>query len=381
MAVDHGPTAPAGPRPFLEFRPLLRALGIASDAKKILLAIVGLLALYTGWFRLDSLFLQNGRHGSISSTPNMDYVWSFDPDVGQLASIRGPLDADTPLVEPFRTIVTPFTVLFRRGVTAYHWSHSALKAFWAAVVWGIFGGAIARIAVVQAAVDRKVGLGSALRFALRHWGSLIGAPLTPMLAVAILAGASALFGLLYRIPAEIGAGIASVLGFVPLLLGLLMALILVGLALGWPLMHVTIAAENEDAPDALSRSYSYVNQRLARYAAHTVAALAIGAVGLMAVIVFARVVLGLADWGVSLGAPSFESLGESARSGRLFWMRLVGLLVLAWAYSYFWSAASIIYLILRRDVDGTDWHDVYLPENAADTFAGEPPAASGEELP
>ncbi len=195
-----------------------------------------------------------------------------------------------------------------------------------------------------------------------------------MLAVAVLAGACAVFGLLYRIPAGIGAAVATIFGFVPLLLALVMALILVGLALGWPLMHATVAAEGEDAPDALSRSYSYVNQRLARYAAHAAVALAIGAVGLTVAVAFARVVLALADWGVGLGAPSSSSLDGWAGNGRIFWDRVVALLVLAWAYSYFWSAASIIYLILRRDVDGTAWHDVWLPEHDADTFAGEPSA-------
>ena len=58
-------------------------------------------------------------------------------------------------------------------------------AIWAVAVWGIAGGAIARIAVVQAAVGSRVGLATALRFALGKAASLIGAPLTPMLAVAI----------------------------------------------------------------------------------------------------------------------------------------------------------------------------------------------------
>ena len=145
-----------------------------------------------------------------------------------------------------------------------------------------------------------------------------------------------------------------------------------GLALGWPLMHATVAAEGEDAPDALSRSYSYVNQRAARYLAHAAASWIIGGIGLAVAFLFARVVVTLADWGVGLGAPDPLPSTDLADSVRAFWPRLVGVLVHAWAYSYFWSASSLIYLILRRDVDGTPWHDVYLPEHAADTFAGDP---------
>ena len=370
MADANGPTAPPAPRPYLEFRPLLRTLGIASDARKLILATIGLVLLDAGWWGIAWAF---------GSPVPRSFELPTGPMFPELTdpSLISPGRVGWAVVEPFRTVVVPFASLFTPGSGPRGWFESALMGLWAVVVWGVVGGAIARIAVVQASGGHRVGLGTAVRFALGKSASLVGAPLTPMLAVALLAGGCALFGLLYRIPGGIGEGVAAVLGFVPLLLGLVMALILLGLALGWPLMHATVAAEGEDAPDALSRSYSYVNQRLARYAAHLVAALAIGTVGLLAAELFARVVRGLASWGVSLGAPAVpEDLG---RVGPLFWEKVVGLLVHGWAYSYFWSAASIIYLILRRDVDGTAWHDVYLPEHDADTFAGDAAPAIPEK--
>ena len=360
MAEPIEPPASSAHRPFLEFRPLLRALGIASDARKLILATVGLVLFYAGRFAVEGMF-NPPKPGLPSSLPGVIF------EGPRLAPITSLSEAAGHVSDVYLTIVAPFARMFTRGVGPVGWFRSALVALWAATVWGIVGGAMARIAVVQAAIDRKIGLRKALRFAIGKVGGLIGAPLIPTLAVAFLAVGCALFGVIYRIPA-VGGVVASILGFVPIALGLLMALVLVGLALGWPLMHATIAAEGEDAPDALSRSYSYVNQRLARYAAHVAASLAIGSLGLLAVMAFARVVVSLADWGVALGAPDLENSGESARFGRSFWDRFVGLVVLAWAYSYFWSSASIIYLILRRDVDGTAWHDVYLPEHDADTF-------------
>ena len=368
MADDIEPAAPPSPRPFLEFRPLLRAVGIASDARKVILATVGLVALLAGWSALDGAF--GGPVLPFAEIlPGSAFEGAPEAPMKVLANVA------FLVTEPFRVVVAPFVAMFHPRPEPGSWSKAALMAAWAVVVWGIVGGAIARIAVVQAAVDRRVGLSTALRFAMGKSPSLIGAPLTPMLAVAIFAGSSALFGLACRVPWGIGAAVAWAFGFVPLLLGLVMALILVGLALGWPLMHATVAAEGEDAPDALSRSYSYVNQRLARYAAHILASLVIGAAGLIAAIFFARVVLGLADWGVGLGASDISG------TARLSWARVVGLLVHGWAYSYFWSAASVIYLILRRDVDGTSWHDVYLPEHAADTFAGEQDSAPSSASP
>jgi hypothetical protein len=336
-------------------------VGIASDAKKLILATAGLLALSAGWSFLGRLSsepiadLSPMTLGWESQLLN-DPQWNSDRELANL------------IIEPFRVIVVSFASLIDRRLTFLPWFRTALMAVWAVVVWGIVGGSIARIAVVQASGDHRVGLASALKFGLRKWLSLVGAPLTPLFGVSLFALACAIFGLVTRVPWRIGSTFALIFGFVPLLLSVVMALILVGLALGWPLMHATVAAEGEDAPDALSRSYSYVNQRLARYLIHLFASGLIGTVGLGLVVLFAVLVLTLADWSVGIGSGSTV---EPTDTGRLFWQGLVGLVVHAWAYSYFWTATSIIYLILRRDVDGTTWHDVYLPEQDNDTFAGD----------
>src|SRR5262249_34484859 len=49
----------------------------------------------------------------------------------------------------------------------------------------------------------------------------------------------------------------GLLWWVMLIIGLLMAVALVGLALGWPLMAPTVSAEGTDRWEAVSRSYSY----------------------------------------------------------------------------------------------------------------------------
>ena len=94
---------------------------------------------------------------------------------------------------------------------------------------------------------------------------LIATPLFPLLAIGLCALICAGFGLLYRLPAGIGSVVGGMLLFIPLLLGLVMALLLFGLAAGWPLSHASVAAEAEDLLDALSRSFSYLNQRLGKF--------------------------------------------------------------------------------------------------------------------
>lgn len=345
--VSHG-------RPFLALAQLLRAVGIASDARKLILAVVGLLATSLVWGYLSP---SGAGAGPLS-------FWD-EPGLGgtDLAGIASGLAAR--IAEPALILVSPFVALYRRGVAPLDWFRTVLMAVWGVVVWGLVGGAIARIAVVRAACGRRVGLGSAVRFALRKAGSLIGAPLIPFLPVSMFLLCCAGFGLLYRIPGGYGEAVAAVLWFLPLMMGLVATLILAGLALGWPLMHATVAAEDEDAADALSRSYSYVNQRLPRYLAHAAVAWGIGILGLALVMILARMVVGVSEWGVSLGAPGTTSPGRLIPAG---WLSLIGLFVRGWAYSFFWTSASIIYLVLRRDVDGTEWEDVALPEHAADAF-------------
>jgi hypothetical protein len=48
------------------------------------------------------------------------------------------------------------------------------------------------------------------------------------------------------------------------------------------------------------------------------------------------------------------------------WLFLVFLLLLGFGYSYFWSASTIIYLLMRRHVDAAEMDEVYLEEDDQD---------------
>jgi hypothetical protein len=57
-----------------------------------------------------------------------------------------------------------------------------------------------------------------------------------------------------------------------------------------------------------------------------------------------------------------------------FWVALVFLIVLGFGYSFFWTASTMIYLLMRRKVDDTDIDEVYLEEEpGADPYAAGPP--------
>jgi hypothetical protein len=375
---------------------LAQALGISLGTKSLVLAALGLVLMQAGWWGLDQLFPQSADvtpQATIALVSDLE-SWSpwpspavVVPGVGMcpwdrslrtvwlLSSSEGLWNALKTVAMPARSLTAPFVAVFRLRSDDSAILHAILAAVWGVLVWGVFGGAIARIAVVRSARGERIGLRSALGFALGKLPPLVGTPLSPFLAVGVFLAPCALMGLLYQVPGQLGVALAGVLMVLPLLAGLVMALMLVGLGAGWPLMVATVAAEGEDAFDALSRSYSYVYQRPGRYALSIGLAWLLGVVGLVVVGLFAALTVHLAAWGLALGAPDDRLMnllgnqpvaadGFSASAHRA-WLSVVQILAQGWVFSYFWTASALIYLRLRLDVDGTPWNVVYQPEPPA----------------
>jgi hypothetical protein len=349
-----------------------------------MLAALGLVLLHLGWEGLDRLLPRLGPvASSVTTAPLVAPRVSFPEDRdGLAAELRS---AAWRMTEPVRALVGPFFGVFAVGDDARGFVRAVVAAVWGVLVWGIIGGAIARIAVVQLARSERVGMTAALRFVARRWLPLIGTPLAPLLGVAVFAVPCALFGLAYRVPTA-GPIVAGALLILPLLAGLVMTLILIGLAAGWPMMTATVAAEAEDGFDALSRSYAYVNQRAGRYAIAWCLAWLIGTIGLIVVDLFARMVVHMTRWSLGFGAPgaTLDALvgpggGDGGLAGSLHgtWLSLVGLLAHGWVFSYFWTSAAAIYLLMRQEVDGDPWHVVAMPDRDVVPARPEP---SGEEV-
>jgi hypothetical protein len=56
----------------------------------------------------------------------------------------------------------------------------------------------------------------------------------------------------------------------------------------------------------------------------------------------------------------------------------VKLLAVGFLFSYFWTASTAIYLLLRRDVDATEMDEVYLDADASEQDAGLPAIAKAQ---
>jgi hypothetical protein len=333
---------------------LFRGPAIALDARKLLLAALGLVLLWTGWAGLDRVF----------AYPLETATWLLPEELADLSGTPVSLGK---AAEPFFVLISPFVSVFRTGQGLPAFPHALLASVWAVMVWGILGGAIGRMAAVELATGERVGMFSALRFATTRFVALIGAPLSPLIGIGFFAALCLPVGLLYWIPGSVGTTIAGFLAFIPLVAGLVMALLVAYLATGWPLMIATVTVESEDIFDALSRSYSYVSERLGRYGFYTFVAWVIGAVGFLVVSLLAALVVHMAQWGLSFSGPDAKiaslfagdrTQGPTPAAIHAFWISLIRLLTHGFLYSYFFTASTIIYVLIRKDVDGTPYHDL-----------------------
>jgi len=102
--------------------------------------------------------------------------------------------------------------------------------------------------------NEPVGLDDAFEFALDKTMTAAGAVSTPLLAIGAMCLPAFFLGLFMGM--DLGVLVVGLLWFVVLALGLVMALLLLGLMFGWPLMVASVACEGQNSFDAMTRSYA-----------------------------------------------------------------------------------------------------------------------------
>jgi hypothetical protein len=246
--------------------------------------------------------------------------------------------------------------------------------------------------------DKESGIVSTLRFAIRSLGTFIKAPLLPFLTILGTGLLLTLLGFLGAVPllGEILVGI----GFIVFLLGgVVIMLMVLGLIGGFSLIYPAVAVEGSDSFDAISRSFSYVYARPWRLLFYMIAALVYGIITWL-FLCFALYVLLAAThlfmgWGVNFfglahgwysgagkldtlwAAPTFDQLVAPINLAAMNWSETIGACALYfWLYlavsllgayiiTYFFSSSTIIYMLLRRHVDGQAMDEVFTESQQA----------------
>lgn len=336
------------------------------------------------------------------------------------------------LVEPLIKLLKPVTYLFHPEARFAHRVYLLAVIISTILIWSFFGGAITRMAAMELARHESVQVTEAVKFSRSRVRDLVLAPLVPMLLVAGIVILSVIFGLLYMIPV-LGDILLGGLGWVfPLAGGLAMTFLLVGL-ISWPIMVAIVGTDSEDYVQATARGISYLYQRPRAIFQFCAGALLLGAASIFTVGVFSSMSVYLAKWSVAqtpglaytsggkkpaslfvtapttfgwrallldgatteAGAPvvingqvddlrlkAFAKDLKLSYPGTLLnsaWLYAAVLLVVGFGYSFFWSAATALYLWLRHDIDGLETSEVYLEDeefNAPPAAAQETPVAA-----
>jgi hypothetical protein len=298
------------------------------------------------------------------------------------------------IVASFQALVWAFT---------YHPVYSIIFFAIVLAVMSLAGGAICRIAALQFAQGEKPGLTQAVRFSLRKFYSFLTAPITPIAIIAVIGASIILLGLVGNIPVvgELAVGV-----FLPLALlaAALIAIIVIGALAGFNLMFPTIAYEDSDCFDAISRSFSYVYASPWRMGFYTTVAIIYGAICYGFVRFFCFLLVWITHLFLQFGflnhneklmaiwpEPQFKNFFGAAPAASANWSTSVGVflihvwvlvvvgLMVSFVISFYFSANTIIYALMRNRVDKTALDEVY-------THSGEPvtgpvaPAATSDEV-
>jgi hypothetical protein len=259
------------------------------------------------------------------------------------------------------------------------------------LIWSVFGGMICRIAALQFARDELIGIRDAFDFVRRRlWGGFFLAPLAPIIGVLALGILLALGGLFLSIP-FLGNTLGALFFFLAVLAGLAIAVLSVGLVGGGSLLWPAIAVEGTTSFDAFSTSFHYVYTRPWRSAWYGVVALAYGSVCWLVIGFFARLTLWATHAFVGLGTVASRTVAGGAEISKLdalwkldglfgpfhgyessavsgldylgvgligLWVYLLIAVVWAVLVSFYFCASTVIYFLLRRAVDLTDYEQV-----------------------
>ncbi|NQV24880.1 MAG: hypothetical protein HQ518_10975 [Rhodopirellula sp.] len=387
---------PASPPPndlWTLFPPLhlLRASGLAIDPRKMLLGGLALVLLATGdWlFRMLPFAPSNAEVHFIGTSTSGNFISQMLAHAGFLSPkpVDYWLSWDASaffLLTPVRTLVEPGRVLFQMGNSWSSLAFAWTQLLWALIVWSLIGGALCRMNALQFAGKERLSIREALRFSGRQLIACLLAPLLPFSAILILQGANWLLGCLASFVPSMSAIVLGIMWGLVLFSGFLMAMLFLGIALGWPLMIAAISTEDSDGFDGLSRVFGYLFDRPWNAALLAVASLPIFAVTryVVAILIGLTVSLGanaisrgygsqLPDWRSSYyhvnslnisPAGAFASQMEAtlARQGSMIWPDsmpdiaiatwtcIPALMFAGFGPSFFWSATTVTYFLLRN---------------------------------
>jgi hypothetical protein len=330
------------------------------------------------------------------------------------------------LLEPLAKILLPIGYLARPNLTPLTRLYLILVLVSSILIWAFFAGVITRIAAIQYTRKGPISLKQALLFVAKRYVGYAGGPLIPLGLIALSVLGLIVYGLLGLIPLLgdliiFGIGLPLIL-----IAGAVMTFFAIGLvAYPLMFVTLSVEGDQSDALDAVSRAMNYLYTTPWRYLGYWALALLYGAAVTFFVLFFVSLAVYLGKWAVSqtaagiyssrqpdylfiyapqsfgwrelltLGSPYAIRLQERQVEGSQrvvfeyvpanptsyneamasfyfyntwgagligLWLHLIFLCMVGFSYSFFWSASTIIYFLLRKVNDEAELDEVYEEE-------------------
>ena len=362
---------------------LFRAAGAAFSPTVILLAAAGAVATWAGWSMADRLGLAGVDRAAdvIAAAKAADELLLPGAAPAQALMAGGPSAWLPTIVDRLPPVVADMARLlaipFQPTASLRQVGGAAARIGWFVLVWSIFGTAIARHVALKLVGEDAPGIVGATWFGSRKWLPAFNSVLFVLVGVFALSVPGALLGLAMR--TSWGLAFAGAVWTLVLLGAVVLAILVVGVIAGWPLMVACVGVERGDSFQAISTAFSYLYQRPLHYAFYAAVALLVSIPTLLVAGLFAHATADLAMWATSFGmghdrtaavldglaaaGPNADAWGVRAIG---FWTRGLETLLSSFGWGYFWAIATAAYLLLRQDVDGTELDEVVLDEPAGE---------------
>lgn len=262
------------------------------------------------------------------------------------------------------------------------------------IAWGIFGGAMSRMAAEEHALKQQRAWTTGLAFAVARWFSFAACLIGPVAVLLVVCGVMACAGwvLLGFQYVNIAGGVLYGLG---LAIGTIVAVLGAALLLGSPMLVPAMACEGSDAIDSVQRVWAYTLARPGRLAVYLLILLVQLVLALWALGLLAGAAESLTAWSTTALLPgeTAEALREAAAGGDMptdtkdsvktagrilaFWGAIPDLLVGAFAVSFWFSGGTVLYLCMRRVCDGQDVEELWRPHMTPGTVP--PPSGADDD--
>lgn len=236
------------------------------------------------------------------------------------------------------------------------------------LAWCAVGAALCRSCACEVSLRAALPWRKAVAFGVRKTTAGFAAIAGPLVLLWCACLLLKLYGLVF-----FTSNIMGILGAILFVFPLILCLVMAGSAIAYLLAHSllipAVACEGTDSFDAVQRCYAYVLARPGRLVGYMLialgtllpAVLVVGVIGVFA-IKLAYTMTGSplpmvdAEWQVQ-GAEGYAF----SRWVTHWWVRLLLALVAAYFISLYFCAATNLYLIMRRLVDGQDITELWTP--------------------